>query len=108
MKIKPSDIHYEDGFFGTTWQKCEKETIARNICVVMEKRDDKFVPFTWDEYVDMVEHKASLAEKSILDGFVEDGYLAFEDDKYDVNFRFIAVLIDYIDSALLDECIGRT
>ncbi len=48
MKTNPS--HFTDKPWNSVFQKCEHETIARNIMVILSRTGDTFRPLSWEEY----------------------------------------------------------
>ena len=72
--FKPSDV--KKALFGTVWQNYEKEVIATNILKLSRKRSkDRWLPFTWEDYVEFCTHRVSVNERNFLDELVRTGYL---------------------------------
>jgi len=96
ISVKPSEFDYQKGLWDTPFRNSEKETIARNIIFFSHKNGDEWKSFSFDDYRSMCSHNVTDSEKSILDGFVKDGLLSFEDDKYDVTDAFVALLWKFV------------
>ncbi len=94
--IKPSDINTKSWFMGTSWNKSECETIARNIVIISKSHNDDWEPFTWQDYKDRVSHDAKYGEEVYLDRFASCGDLEKEGDSYTVTNQFIGRLAEYI------------
>jgi hypothetical protein len=92
--VKPSD--FTRGLIGSQFQNREREIIAGNIIVISTKNNDTWFDFSYDDYCAHCGHEVTEAERQILDGFVREGYLGFQDGKYSVNEKFIKTLAEYI------------
>ena len=90
--MKPNEINTKEDFWKSLWRNSEKETIARNIVIIMKKGWKKF---TWDEYKKKCGHSVTIAERDVLDDFVEEGYLDKTGDHYMTNNLFYAALEPY-------------
>ncbi|MHC4616359.1 MAG: hypothetical protein ACYTEQ_01265 [Planctomycetota bacterium] len=93
MKVEPKEIG-TGHFWDSVWQNCEKETIARNILLLCQRRGD-WVSFTWNEYRDFCAHDVSRQELGILEDFGRTGYLDKEGDAFKPTYRFIGALLPY-------------
>lgn len=94
--IHPSKINAKNNFFGTCWENCECETIARNI-VIISQNSGGWKKFTWSQYQNLCGHQVTDSEKLILDGFVKSRHL-HQDARgaYSVTELFIKALKKYI------------
>lgn len=75
--IKPSDIDVNHWFMGSVFRSSECETILRNI-VCLQRKHQKFTPFSWDDYKSFCTHSISADEKTILDSFVDGRYISYK------------------------------
>ena len=111
MRIKPSDFIGDTFYSSTGFNNAIKERIAKNIVLISKWNNDKFSPFSWEEYKERCKHKVTDSEKKHLDEMVEGwrikrssgreymeygGYLIKIDGKYKVTFKFIVALYKYL------------
>lgn len=93
--VKPSEVVEE--LMDTVWQNTEKEIVATNILKLSRFRNNnRWVPFSWDEYVAFCSHRATLSEQQILDDLAATGYLAKLGDKYVFTMRLLDVYAQYV------------
>ena len=93
--VKPSEVVEE--LMDTVWQNTEKEIVATNILKLSRFRNNnRWVPFSWDEYVAFCSHRATLSEQRILDDFAATGYLAKLGDTYVFTMRLLDVYAQYV------------
>ena len=93
--IKPSDV--KKSLFNTPWQNSEKETVATNLLKMARAKGDKWVSFSWDDYVEFCSHNPSTGEHTILDEFVRGEYLSKEiNGVYSFEFKIIGVYMQYL------------
>jgi len=92
----PNDFKVGDHLWDSPFQNNEKETIARNIIIISQRNENKWLDFTWEEYQKKSKHNVSAFEKDILDGFVNQGLLKCENGVYSVEEKFIRTLAQFI------------
>ncbi len=92
--VKPSD--FTTRLMDSKFQNREREVIAGNIIIISKQNNDAWFPFTFEDYRQRCGHKVTESERTILDGFVAEGYLDFKDDHYSVNEKFIRTLAEYL------------
>lgn len=97
---------------GSPLQNSESETILRNIVMLQKKvNPEAWTPFSWDDYKSFCTHRATDSEHRVLEAFVNGGkpvsncsvslapgWLKFQDEKYSLSNRMIAMLEDYSDT----------
>lgn len=96
MNVKPSDVEFTDYLWGSDFNNCEKESIAGNVIRISQWNDDQWFDFSWEDYKRLCKHNVTEAERSYLDGFVEQGLLSFDGEKYSVNDAFIVKLWKFV------------
>ncbi|MFA5248691.1 MAG: hypothetical protein WC415_05805 [Patescibacteria group bacterium] len=94
--VKPSDFNVKDHFWGSPFQKVEKEVVARNLVLLSKWNENKWLVFTWEEYRQKCRHNVTISEKNVLDGFVEQGLLKCENGVYSIRDQFIITLAQFI------------
>ena len=88
--VNPSDIDISNGLVGSALGNSEKETIACNIIFLCRERGDAWQTFSWSDYRHYCKHEVTGEERVVLDGFVKDKLLSFDDGLYKVEDAFIA------------------
>lgn len=97
-------------FTNSLWQNSETETVARNVCFVQRAmNENKWSPFTFEQYEQHCTHKVTDSERHVLEAMVnggkphfssrtylQPGYLEKRGDSYVVTEKFINVLQDLI------------
>lgn len=94
--VFPKDLEVGGHLWDSPLQNSEKESIARNIILLSQWNDNRWLEFTWQGYQDRCKHKATEGEKRILDEFVRMGLLAFEGDVYLVRDQFVDLFKQFI------------
>jgi hypothetical protein len=94
--VKPSEVCQE--LMDTVWQNTEKEIVATNILKLsLFHNHDRWVPFTWEEYVAFCSHYVTPAEHAILNDLADTGYLSKGlGDKYIFTMRILDVYTQYV------------
>ncbi len=74
MKIqKPSDTQ-NVSLVGSSFQNSETETVVSNILFVLRKMDQqRWVPFSWDDYKKHCIHSVSEAERGVIFALTNGG-----------------------------------
>ena len=94
--MRPSEINTTDRFFDSVWQNTEDETLARNLCVIMQRTGrDSWDPFTWCNYEALCSHNVGHAERDHLDQFVKREYLWRDGDEYVFTRRFVVAVSQF-------------
>ena len=94
--VKPSAVQYP--LIDTPWQNAEREVVAENIVKLSCFRNaDRWVPFTWEEYVAFCTHHVSAEEHAILNDFVATVYLAKPlGEQYFFTMKMLDVFAQYV------------
>jgi len=103
--ITPNRIDVSRPFVGSSLQKSEKETIARNIVVISQiiaeaKDSDSWHPFSLAEYIGVrgatSEEPVGVKERDMLGELATGGYLAAnERGEFAVTEAFLNVVADF-------------
>ncbi len=96
---------------GSRWRNSETEVVASNILFVQRKiNNDKWTPFSWEDYQKHCTHTPGRAEREVLDALTEGGkpvwntscclnggYLQKENGIYSVTDKFLDVIQEQMD-----------
>ncbi len=103
QQTRPKDIKLPFQFYGafagtgdSKFGATESEMIAKNI-VIISRKENKWQPFSWNEYCLACSHEATKDEKYILDRLVRQEYLSFNEGKYSITESFLEALKEYIE-----------
>ncbi len=94
--IAPNDFSVQFGLRSSPLQDCAQEEAARNIIVISQLNENKWLDFTWKDYDKMCKHEVSSEEKEVLDELVELGYLSQKNGIYSIEDYFISLLIKFV------------
>jgi len=96
IMVNPSEIDIRGGLVGSALGNSEKETIACNIIFICEENGDNWFNFSWQDYRQHCVHNVTDDERIVLDEFVRDKLLSFDDGLYKVEDAFIAKLWEFV------------
>lgn len=104
---RPSEVNTGDLFWGSSLQNFQKETVARNLTMLIQtiaeaKHDDSWQPFTMAEYVGFrgatSEEPVNCFETVVLNNLVNGGYLVLGEgvnSSYSVTEAFLGVVAEF-------------
>ena len=106
--VRPKDVK-ESSFFDSAFQKVEMQIMMSCIAITQYRKDpDKWTPFSWDQYVELCDHKPCNKEKQILEAMctggtvildgplqIEGGYLKKDSNGYNVTEKLLTVMEPY-------------
>lgn len=99
ISVNPSEIDISNELCGSALGRSEKETIACNIIAICRGQGkNHWIGFSWDGYCQLCSHEVTNEEKAVLDEFVKNGLLSFDDEEgfYKVEDAFIARLWEFV------------
>ncbi len=115
--IKPSEVNTATRFWDSGFQNLERETVARNITVLnqalaYDADDDRWQPFTVDEYVTFrtatSTEPVGAKERGVMYNMANEGYLELDDaGHYAITSRFLGVVVQFATPEAVDQVTAK-
>lgn len=99
MEIIPASFGKVD--FKDSWSDGKIVFVAETIVTIQKRMSiEKWLPFSFSDYMDKCDHIATYEEKKIMNGLADTGYLKIDsDNKYNVTPLFLQVIERFVNKA---------
>jgi hypothetical protein len=97
-KPKPAQIITKFFFIGGKFNDLEVGRVARNIVVIC-KKSDKWIQFSFEDYVRLCNQRIDQEEERVLKRMVCEGWLTKIGGKYSITDKFFEAISEFHDTS---------